>query len=156
MRNVTRALVGALVASLVAAGDQRVCPDADGGRFRRRQYGGARRHEPGHHHSADKGLRARGVSPDGQGSGVDHVDRTDPHGVRGSPAYGDGDRWDHGRRVSGDVSHVHATEWILRRRARERGRGSSTSVIQRTVEGSAGVGTGRGLGGGVSRRHGPV
>ena len=29
----TRALVGTLVASPVAAGGQRVCPDADGGRF---------------------------------------------------------------------------------------------------------------------------
>src|SRR5207245_3924636 len=74
-----------------------------------------------HHHCAGQGLRARGVSPDGQRSDVDHVGRADPHGALGSPADGAGDRWDHGLRVSGDVSHVHATEWILRRRARERG-----------------------------------
>src|SRR5438093_725965 len=110
----------------------------------------------GRHHAADQGLRARGVGPDGQRGDVGHVGRADPHGVFGSPAYGAGDRWDHGRRVSGDVSHVHATEWILRRRARERGRGSSTSVIRRTVLGSAGMGGGRRLRGGVSRRHGPV
>jgi len=33
--------------------------------------------------------------------------------------YWNGDRWDHGRRVSGDISHVHATEWILRRLGRK-------------------------------------
>src|SRR5207249_5513689 len=43
---------------------------------------------------------------------------------------------------------------FLRRRARERGRGSSTSGLRRTVLGSAGMGGGRRLRGGVSRRHG--
>ena len=33
---------------------------------------------------------------------------------------------------------------------------SGTSVIRRTVQGSAGMGSGRGLRGGVSRRRGPV
>ena len=117
MRKVTRALVGAIVASLVAAA---VCRDADGGRFRRLQYGRAGRHDGGHRHFDDKGLRARGVSPDGQRSEVDHVGRADQDGVLGSPADWDGDRWDHGRRVSGDISHVHATEWILRRFGRKR------------------------------------
>src|SRR5437867_1455891 len=77
----------------------------------------------GTHHFADQGLRARGVSPDGQRGDVDHVGRADPHGVLGSSAYGDGDRWDHGCRVSGDIPRVHATEWILRRLGRTRDAG---------------------------------
>jgi hypothetical protein len=43
-----------------------------------------------------KVLRARGVSPDGQRSDVDNVGRADQHGVLGSPAYRDGDRWNPG------------------------------------------------------------
>ena len=69
--------------------------------------GRASRSEGGHRHSDDKGLRARGVSQDGQRS---DVGRADQRGVLGSPAYWDADQWDHGRRISADISHVHAAE----------------------------------------------
>jgi len=96
MRKVTRARVGAIVGKPCRCGGQRVCRDADGGQFRRMHYGRASRHEGGHRHSENKGLRARGVSPNGQRSDVDNVGRADQHGVLGSPAYRDGDRWNHG------------------------------------------------------------
>jgi hypothetical protein len=73
-------------------GGERLCRDADGGRFRRLQYGRASRCEGGHRrHSDDQGLYARGVGPDGQRGDLDHVGRAGPHGVLGSPAYWDGD-----------------------------------------------------------------
>ena len=123
MRNVTRALVGAIVASLVAAAVSVYAQTPTEADFAACNTDAQAAMKAGIRHSDDKGLRARGVSPDGQRSDVDHVGRADPHGVLGSPAYWDGDRWDHGCRVSGDISHVHATEWILRRLGRKRDAG---------------------------------
>jgi hypothetical protein len=76
MRNVTRGSCWRHRGEPCRGGGQRVCRDADEGRFRRLQYGRASRHEGGHHrHSDDKGLRARGVGPDGPRSDVDRVGR---------------------------------------------------------------------------------
>jgi len=130
MRNVTRAFVGALVASLVAAAASVYALPPTAADFAACNA------------DAQVAVKAGTASPttmDYVRGDVDHVGRADPHGVLGSPADGAGDRWDHGR-VSGDISHVHATEWILRRPRVSAKRGSSTSVIRRTVQESEEMG----------------
>ena len=92
MQNVTRALVGAIVASFVAVAVSVYAQTPTAADFGACNTEGRAAMKGGHHRSAHRELRARGVSPDGQRSGVDHVGRADAHGVLGSPAYGDGDR----------------------------------------------------------------
>jgi hypothetical protein len=140
VRNVTRAFVGALVASLVAAAASVYALPPTAADFAACNA------------DAQVAVKAGTASP----TTMDYVRvesaRTDSAatwttwvgpirmGVLGSPADGAGDRWDHGRRVSGDISHVHATEWILRRPRVSAKRGSSTSVIRRTVQESEEMG----------------
>ena len=136
MRKVMHALVGAIVASLVAAAVSVYAAPPTEADFAACNTDAQAAMKAGTTTPTTKDY-ARGVSPEGQRSDVDHVGRADQHGVLGSLAYRDGDRGDHGRRVSGDISHVHATEWILRRLGRKREAGLQH---QRDTEDRTGIG----------------
>jgi len=119
-----------LVVAIVAALSRRrsACiADADGGRFRRLQCGRASRVKAGTAATPTTKDYMRWSRPGRTARRrLDHVGRADPHGIL-DPSLLGCERWDHGCRVSGDISHVHATEWILRETQHKRDAGSSTA-----------------------------
>ena len=147
MRKVTRALVGAIVASLVAAAVSVYAETPTKADFAACNT------------DAQAAMKAGTATP----TTKDYVLVGQPgraasrRGPRGSgrsawrpriPSLWDGDRWDDGRRVSGDVSHVHAMAWILRRLGRKRKAGLQP---QRDTEDRTGIG-GNGRRGATRRR----